>query len=110
MGLGKLKRKVEVAMLGKLLAIAVKKLAEGDFGTGPAKVYWWLAGKKTPLAVAVAAVAGGLSLAYKYGLCEPCADYVDGIIKAAGILVAIGVFDAAVRIAPPERPIETYRR
>lgn len=90
--------------MGAILATLVKKLAEGDFGQAPARAYWWLAGKKTWTAVALASIAGGLFMANANGLCDPCHGYAMGIITAAGVLASIGLFDAAVRITPPTVP------
>lgn len=102
-----LKAWAERKAMGAILAIFVKKLAEGDFGPGPAKVYWALAGVKTWTALGLAAIAGGLTLAYQLGLCEPCYGYVGMLITASGVLAAIGLFDGAVRIMPPVRVTNT---
>jgi len=93
--------------MGTILAIFVKKLAEGDFGAGPAKAYWWAAGKKTWTAIAFAAVATALTIAYELGLCEPCYAYVGTLITISVGLAAVGLFDGAVRITPPVRPSNT---
>lgn len=104
MGLfGKVKRKLEDAAMSKILAMGVKMLAEGRFGKGPAAAYWWLAGKKTWIAVALAGIYGVLYEASGRGLCQPCAEWSDWILNASGVLVAVGLFDAAVRIEPPRK-------
>jgi hypothetical protein len=98
--LGKLKGKV----MSALLATLVKKLAEGDFGPGPAKAYWWMAGKKTWTALAMAAVAGALFLAAQLGKCDACWEYGIWVASASTILSSIGLFDGAVRIEAPAKP------
>jgi hypothetical protein len=103
-------RKLKEKAMGALLALFVKKLAEGDFGAGPAKVYWWLAGKKTWIALGLAAIAGALSLAYELGLCAPCYDYVGLIVTISVGLAAVGLFDGAVRITPPVKQNDLVRR
>lgn len=90
--------------MGAILARLVKKVAEGDFGATPAKVYWWLAGKKTWTALVLATVAGGLFLASQLGLCGPCYDYGTYIASASVVLGSWGLFDGAVRIQAPEPP------
>lgn len=92
--------------LSKILVVLVRKLAEGDFGKGPAKVYWALAGIKTYTALILGIGAFGLTLASNLHLCAACGDYASIIAKIAGGLLAIGLFDGAVRIEPPFKPEE----
>jgi hypothetical protein len=89
--------------MSKILAIAVKKLAEGDFGAGPAKAYWWLAGKKTWIAFAVGVAAYGLNEASGRGLCDPCQGYVATLGTAAAVLAAAGLYDGALRTSAPQK-------
>jgi hypothetical protein len=103
-GLGSLKRKLEVAAVGKIVAIGIKMLAEGKFGKPPAAVYWWLAGKKTFIAIVLAAVYGALYQAHERGLCAPCADWSGWLLGAAAFMATIGIVDGAVRIEPPQKP------
>lgn len=90
--------------MSKILALGVKMLAEGKFGEGPAKAYWWLAGKKTHIALALAAVYGVLYGAGEKGLCQPCGEWAGWVVGLSGVLVTVGLFDAAVRIEPPRKP------
>lgn len=95
--------------MGKILAVLVKKLAEGDFGAGPAKVYWALAGIKTYTAIAFAAAGLVLSQLSQHGLCAACDGYVASLLTVAGFLATIGLFDGAVRIEPPQKPYTLVR-
>lgn len=91
--------------MGAILALLVKRLAEGGFGKKPAAAYWWLAGKKTWIAFGLAVVAGALFMASQLGLCAPCYDYGASIAGPIAVgLAAVGLFDGAVRITPPQRP------
>jgi hypothetical protein len=102
--------KVKKYMLGKLLAVGVKKLAEGDFGATPAHVYWFLAGKKTWTAIVLAGVAGALWAAEQMQICQPCGDYAGTVVTLSLILTPLGLYDAAIRIEPPQRPTDTVKR
>jgi hypothetical protein len=89
--------------MGKALAVLVKKVAEGDFGKPLASVYWKLEGIKTYTAIAFAVAAYALSELGAAGLCEPCPGYVDVLLWIAGGLLAVGLFDGALRTAPPTK-------
>ena len=89
--------------MSKILAVMVKKLAEGDFGAGPAKAYWWLAGKKTWLALVIGVAAFALNEASGRGLCDPCQDYVTTLGTVAGVLAAAGLYDGALRTPAPQK-------
>lgn len=90
--------------MGAILAKLVKALAEGKFGAGPAKAYWFLAGKKTVTGVALGTAYVGLHLSAGAGLCDACAAYGHQLAVASVTLVSIGLLDAAVREEPPVKP------
>jgi hypothetical protein len=100
-------RKLREKAMGAILAHLVKKLAEGDFGAGPAKAYWWLAGKKTLTGTIGVAAAGALWALGEAGLCDPCGGYVLQLGAVSLLLMQIGLWDAAIRIEPPARPRDT---
>ena len=103
MGLfGKTKAKLKRYAMSKLLAIVLRKAAEGDFGPAVQKVYWYLEGKKTYTAAALAGVAAGLQAASDANICEPCGAWVVSLYSAAALLGTLGLVDAAVRIEPPK--------
>jgi hypothetical protein len=95
-------KKLKGVSLGKLLAWFVTKLAEGDFGAGPAKVYWALAGVKTWIAFGLVTVMGVMHFAAENGFCAPCEDYVATILKVVPYLIAAGIYDAAIRYRSPQ--------
>jgi len=99
-------KKLKEAALSKIIAVLIRKLAEGDFGPTPAKVYWALSGKKTYIAAAIASIAFALSHFSEAGLCEPCAGYVTTLYAVAAFLASIGILDAGIRIRPPQPPID----
>ena len=106
MGLiGKLKEKA----LSKIIAMFVHKLAEGDFGDAPAKVYWQLSGKKSWIAAAVAIVGYALQHLSDAGLCAPCSGWVGTLYAIAGVLGGIGLYDGALRQRPPSQPYDLRR-
>ena len=79
----------------------VWKVAEGDFGEGPKRAYWWLAGKKTWTGIALGVAWYALSDAGQRGLCAPCASYAEWLLYLSGILVSTGLLDKALRSAAP---------
>jgi hypothetical protein len=97
--------------MSAILASVVKMIAEGRFPVfGPRLkvLYWWLAGKKTW-------TSAGLYTAWLtlYGLCKGeslppeivalgC-QWEGYVLSAANVLLAIGLFDAAVRLEPPKK-------
>lgn len=99
--------------ISKILPLFVKKLAEGDFGTAPAHAYIWLAGKKTWTAIILAAVYAALINLDAYRLCpaDPatgftvCHAYAGYLWDAAKALLAFGLYDGAIRMAPPDLTI-----
>lgn len=101
-------------ILSSLLAQVVKDVAEGKYGEGPKGLYWSLAGKKTIIALAIAAFYGMAHVALNvFGQCVPeCAtaesvaqmeSWLSYVPTLVGFLVAVGLFDAAVRIEPPKK-------
>lgn len=99
--LGRLKLVMQfVAKPSKAVPTAVTQIAEGKFGEGPKKVYWWLAGKKTWITVIVAGAAEIMSN-IPAEQCEGCAEWAAYTWTAAGILLVVGLWDGAIRAIPP---------
>jgi hypothetical protein len=101
-------------MISGVAAGFVKSVAEGKYGEGPKKVYWFLAGKKTWIAIGIAALAGVGQVAVNVlsGCVPECGSaesvaQLQGLLNhvpaIVGFLVAVGLFDAAVRIEPPKK-------
>lgn len=106
MGLGKLFKNAKEKAVSKIIAMLIRKVAEGDFGAKPAAVYWFLAGKKTYLGVALASLAFALSRAGEAGVCGECEAWVKTLGGVAAFLISIGLVDGAVRTYPPSPPID----
>ena len=100
---GGIKRKLKGVVVSKLLAYLIKLVAEGKFGAPVAAIYWWLAGKKTYIGLALAAVYSAL-LKLAEGGCAPCADYAGYVAWLSAFLVSVGVIDAALRTPAPKQP------
>lgn len=92
----------------------VKQIAEGDKNAPLTKAYWWLAGKKTITALAIAFLYGVAQVVlHVLSQCAPaCANPEDlvtfeGWLKAVptvvGVLVGVGLFDKAVRLDAPKK-------
>jgi hypothetical protein len=88
---------------GKILPLAFKALAEGQFGEVPKKIYWFLAGKKT--------IIGALLLAWGTGMEAVCANYPDfayscevatWVYWLGGMLTVVGLADGGTRSPWPE--------
>ncbi len=109
---GGLKEKLGMKLLSSFLPGIVKGVGDGQYGEGVQKVYWWFAGKKTWISI-------GLFAAYTFvtyvlvpvllmsGVAQPetvpaLQAWVSWIPPAVPFLIGIGVFDAAVRIEPPQ--------
>lgn len=90
--------------MSTILTKLVKALAEGKFGAGPAKAYWWLAGRKTYTGIALGAAYFVLHGGAAAGVCEPCGGYAHGLAVASITLVSVGLLDAAIREEPPVKP------
>jgi len=102
------------SLLSGLLPGIVKSIGEGAYGEVPKSIYWWLAGKKTIIAVTFAAAYGMAQVALGvFAQCVPgCGSalalaqmttWVGMMPYIATVLVTIGVFDAAVRLDPPKK-------
>lgn len=100
---GKLKRKVKGVFVSKIIAYLLKLIAEGKFGALLAKVYWWLAGYKTYIGLALGAVYAGLLKLAESG-CAPCSEYAGYVAWLSAFLVSIGFIDAALREKSPAKP------
>ena len=91
-----------------ILARIVAGIGEGRFGAGPKRLYWWLVGRKTAIAMVIAFVAGIVETADRTGVCArwglDCAGYSAGLAGLAGALAAIGLYDGALRTPPPHAP------
>lgn len=107
-------REGNVKMVSSILAKIVKDIAEGKYGQKPKDWYWWAAGKKTLIALGIAAFYGvaqvGLSI---FAQCVPECGSQQAVDQLAGavawiprivtVLIAVGLFDAAVRLEPPKK-------
>lgn len=87
----------------KLLPLLIKKVAEGDFGQWPAKLYWALAGRKFYISIAIGLLGVGLDYLFGIGVCDSCGGYKGDLMTFAAVLAAIGLYDGAVRSTPPEK-------
>ena len=88
--------------MSKLLPLLIKKVAEGDFGEAPAKIYWFLAGKKLYISIGILIAGYVLDVLFSKGLCESCGGYKGELITFAAILATIGLYDGALRSDPPQ--------
>jgi len=101
-------------MLSGILAGVVKDAAQGKYGEGMKTLYWSLAGKKTVIALGIAALYGVGEVAV--GILAQCvpecgsaeavnqlSNILAYVPEVVGVLIAIGLFDAAVRIEPPKK-------
>lgn len=104
----------DLRMISGILANLVKDIAEGKYGEGPKKLYWSLAGKKTWIAMGIAALYGVGQVAVSVlAACVPeCGSpeallQLEGILKwvpeVVAVLIAIGIYDGAVRLDPPKK-------
>lgn len=89
--------------MSKLLPLFIKKLAEGDFGQPLARLYWFLAGKKLYISVAIGLLGVSFDYLFGAGLCDPCGSYKNDLLVIAGILATIGLYDGAVRSNSPKK-------
>lgn len=104
-------------MLSSILGTLVKDVAEGKYGEGVKTFYWKLAGKKTIIALGIAALyAMGLAAVSVLTQCVPecgsaeavaqLSTYVGYLPTLVAILIPLGLFDAAVRLDPPKKPVK----
>ena len=105
--IGRLRAKGERIVLSKILAVIVTKLAEGDFGDGPKKLYWWLSGKKTALGLLFGAAWALLDYGQTSGFCLAqgldCAGLATTLGTIAAFLLAAGLYDGALRSPAPNK-------
>jgi hypothetical protein len=101
-------------LLSGLLPQFVKDVADGKHGEPAKSFYWALAGKKTVIALVIAALYGMAQVSVNVlGQCVPECGSAESLAQIEGILayvpnivtflVAVGIFDAAVRIEPPKK-------
>ena len=94
-------------MISRILAVFVKKLAEGDFGEPLRKCYWWLAGVKTYIGMAFGAAWAALAWAQESGLCTAqgwdCEGWGTTLASIAAFLVLVGLYDGALRTQAPDK-------
>jgi hypothetical protein len=95
--------------MGAILAKLVKAVAEGRFGRWPARVYWYLAGKKTITGLVLGTAYVGLTLASEAGICSECSGWAQRLAVVSVALVAAGLLDRALREDPPHRPMGVSR-
>jgi putative copper export protein len=102
-------------MLSSLLAVFVKDVAEGKHGETLERLYWKAAGKKTLIAIALAAAYGFAEVVlHIFQSCAPeCATpeaievfarWISWGPHLVAFLVAVGLYDGAVRLEAPKRP------
>lgn len=105
--LGRLKAKGRQIVLSKILAAFVTKLAEGDFGEWPKKLYWRCAGAKTNIGFAFGAAWAFLEYGTQSGFCASrgwdCTALANTLGAIAAVLVPIGLFDGALRSKAPNK-------
>lgn len=82
----------------------IKAVAEGKFGEPAKKVYWQVAGYKTWITVVVASAGFVLQQLEEAGLCADCGAWYVILYQVALGLLAVGLFDGAVRLDPPKDP------
>lgn len=103
-----------LSLVAGLLPNFVKGVAEGKYGEAPKKVYWALSEKKTVTALVITMLYGIAKVAlYTFAQCVPeCATaesvaqmeaFLAYVPELVGVLVAVGLFDKAVRLEPPKK-------
>lgn len=103
MGLfGKIKGKAEKLVAGKIIALVLKRAAEGGFGSVVQKLYLALVGKKTLIAAALAALAAGLQAAEESGQFPGAGAAAKVVAALAAALATLGQIDGALRLDPPK--------
>jgi hypothetical protein len=93
--------------MSQVLAYVVKQIAEGAYGGRLKAAYWWLAGKKTKLSIGCYGVWLVLWSACRSQLppelVHVACQWEVYVFGAANTMLAIGLFDAAVRLEPPKK-------
>ena len=103
MGLfGKIKGKAEQVVAGKIIAVVLKRAAEGGFGAVVQKLYLALVGKKTLIAAGLGALAAGLQVAEASGQFPGAGAVAKAVAYLAAALATLGQIDGALRLDPPK--------
>lgn len=112
---GGLKEKLGMKLLSSFLPGIVKNLGDGQYGAGPQKVYWWLAGKKTWISIGIGAVwaFGHTVVVPALVACQCAADgtipSIEGalgwVASVVPWLILMGIVDAGIRLEPPKKGI-----
>jgi hypothetical protein len=93
--------------MGKILAYAVKAIAEGKLGELPKRLYWRLAGAKTYIGMAFGAAWALLTWGTESGTCGKlgydCTAWANTLGVIAAFLMAVGLFDGALRTKAPDK-------
>lgn len=103
-----------LSLISGLLPNFVKGVAEGQYGEGLKKVYWALSEKKTVTALIITMLYGIAKVVlYTFAQCVPeCATaesvaqmeaFLTYVPELVGVLIAVGLFDKAVRLDPPKK-------
>ena len=87
----------------EILVKLVKGVAEGKFGEKAKKVYWAVEGVKTPISIVLAVLVSALELCVQNGLFTEAAPAIPVLYSIAGFLLAVGLYDGAVRAEPPSK-------
>ena len=94
--------------MSNLPALLVTGIAEGRFGEGPKKVYWWLSGKKTYIGLAFGLAWALLEYGSSSGTCGKlgydCSHISSVLGQVAMFLLAVGLYDGAIRTTAPVAP------
>jgi len=107
-----LKKKLENFAMGKITGIILAKIAAGDFGALPARLYAIVAGYKTRIAACLALPPLIIEALVRSGACEafrlPCdmwsSHITAALLSISGALAYLGQVDGALRMPPPEAP------
>lgn len=86
---------------GSILPMILRAIAEGKFGEGPKKVYWFMAGYKTASGTVLTVLGIGLR-----AVCAPEAEWAcsssNFLIVLGGILWQVGLVDGGTRAPWPQ--------
>jgi len=103
-----------IRLITGLLPNFFKGVAEGAYGEGPKAAYWALAEKKTLIALVIVVLYGMAKVAlHTFGQCVPeCATQaavdqwaamITYVPEIVGVLIAVGLYDKAIRLDPPKK-------
>jgi hypothetical protein len=101
-------------LISGLLPNFVKGVGEGKYGEGVKAAYWAVADKKTVIALMIAMAYGVAQVVFSVmGQCVPeCASaealeqwasMIAYVPELVGVLIAVGLYDKAVRLDPPKK-------